>query len=104
MLFRSVLPALGGRSLSLPAELAMERVAEFADEVALLRRSSLERALCSRVLMLLMASSRAENATIEECEQSSGTGEKLLDGSACAPRRAIYRRLQRLFDGDPGRS
>jgi hypothetical protein len=54
MLFRSVLGALGGPSRSLPAEDANERVAV---DVALLLRRNFSRALCSRVLMLLMPAS-----------------------------------------------
>jgi hypothetical protein len=54
ILFLSVLPALAGLSRSLPADETRERVAV---EAALLRRRNLERALCRRVLMLLMPAS-----------------------------------------------
>lgn len=52
MLLRRVLAAFAGRSLSLPAEEAMDRVAV---EVALLRRRNLDRALCSLVFKPLIA-------------------------------------------------
>lgn len=51
---RSVEGALGGRSRSLPAEDARERVVV---DVALLLRRNFSRALCRRVLMLLMPAS-----------------------------------------------
>lgn len=56
MLLRRVDGAFNGRSRSLPAEDAIERVVV---EVALLRRRNLDRALCSRVFKPLIADFRS---------------------------------------------